>query len=147
MWSLRIAASWPVCHVCLFVLLLIFDLSKRQTKAVGYANLWNCSQPNSGNEKYREFKPRKGFLVPPLLTMDYSMPVHESKPCLVCLRFSYLRVTFYHYFRHQNRFLLVCFQLDKHDSCCLFLGTFFIQLSGFVVWYVHRDKNRTKKVI
>lgn len=48
MWSLQIAASWPIYHVCLFVLLLIFDLSKRQTKSVAYANLWICSQPNSG---------------------------------------------------------------------------------------------------
>lgn len=39
MWSLQIAASWLICHVCLFVLLLIFDLSKRQTKSVAYAKL------------------------------------------------------------------------------------------------------------
>lgn len=60
MWSLQIAASWPICHVCLLVPLLIFDLSKRQTKSVAYANLWICSQPNSGKEKYRDFKPQKG---------------------------------------------------------------------------------------
>lgn len=39
MWSLQVTASWPIRHVCLFVLLLIFDLSKRQTKSVVYANL------------------------------------------------------------------------------------------------------------
>lgn len=60
MWSLQIAASWLICHVCLFVLLLIFDLSKRQTKSVAYAKLWICSQPNSGKEKYRELKLQKG---------------------------------------------------------------------------------------
>jgi len=50
-----------------------------------------------------------------LLTVDPSLLRNGSKSCLLCLRFYYLHVAFYPYFRHQVGFLLVCFQLDKYD--------------------------------
>lgn len=60
-----------------------------------------------------------------VLTLDPSVPINESKSCLLCSRFSYLHVAFYRYFRRQVRFLLVCFQLDKYDPSFLFQGKFF----------------------
>lgn len=87
-----------------------------------------------------------------LLTTEPSIPINELKSCLLCLRFSYLQVAFCPYFRHQVRFLLMCFQLDEYDLFCLFQGSLFcfvlfFQLSGFVVCYLNRDENSTKKWI
>lgn len=149
MWSLQIAASWPICHMCLFVLPLIFDLSKRQTKSVAYANLWIYSQPSLlvGRKNTVSLNHRREqiqFWSTSLLTMGSSLCINELEPCLFCLWFSYLSIAFSPYCIEHHRFLPRYVQPDKYALFCLFQGSKLFQVRGFMVWHVYIGKNRTE---